>query len=208
MWLRILLALWCGFPICLTFWNVRFQCVTMNCEVIFFRIWWKHFVIWTVTGLNFELTLRKRESCYSVMSSLLSVWPLEKRLACVIVSSFLWNFMEMFHKVNNCQSWEGEVQHDHDDEQLVIHWFPIHRWAFRNWRVKFSTHLKAFCTLRLCTKEKGFNERLSFYRKLRMGVQVQGEIKLFLLKKYTSIKWGIEIPFSQSWWWSEFQLEF
>jgi hypothetical protein len=31
-----------------------------------------------------------------------------------------------------------------------------------------------------------------------MGVQVQGEIKLFLLKKYTSIKWGIEIPFSQS----------
>jgi hypothetical protein len=38
-------------------------------------------------------------------------------------------------------------------------------------------------------------------------VQVQGEIKKNLLKKYTSSKWGIEIPFCQSWWWSEFQLE-
>jgi hypothetical protein len=57
--------------------------------------------------------------------------------------------------------------------------------------------LKTFCTLRLSTKEKGFNERLNFYRKLRMGVQVQGEIKKVLLRKYTCTEWGIEIPFSQ-----------
>jgi hypothetical protein len=130
------------------------------------------FELWTYPKKEGELLLNDEQLAIHLAS-----WEMFSMCYCELWVHFFWNFMEMFHKINNCQSWEGEAQHDHDDEQLVIHWFPIHSWAFPNWRVKFSTHLKTFYTLRLDTKEKGFNERLNFYRKLRMGVQIWGETK-------------------------------